>query len=101
MEDVKLLHHFGDLGYDLHRGGARPDNSDTLTFEIDIVVPARGVEGLALIRFHAINAGEARRRQNTVCQHHVARLHRVAPVRVYGPALCIFIPDRLFYCGVE
>ena len=55
MKDVEFA---DDLGYfrdylDRCRSGA--DDADAFSFEIDIVVPARGVESIAFVGLHTVD----------------------------------------------
>ena len=91
----------GDFRDHLHGGGAGADDADALALRVDVVVPARGVERLALEGLHALDAGELRRRQDAVGEHDEARPHGVAAVRGDGPAAAGLVPLGLLDGRVE
>ena len=59
------------------------------------------MKGIALIGLHAINAGQSRRRQDTVGQDHIACAHPVTPVRRHRPAARGLVPGGLTHGGVK
>ena len=84
LEDVELADDLGELGHDLHRSGTGADDADALALEVDVVVPARGVERLALERLHALDARQLaassgcrwRARRNARASRHRGRCGR-------------------------
>ena len=69
--------------------------------QIDVVVPARRVEGVTLERLHPVDACELRCRQDAVGKDHVARPHRVAAIGEDRPRLLSFVPFCALHRGVE
>src|SRR5207342_2897135 len=60
LVDVQLADTAGDGGDDLDRARPGTDHSHPLAIEIDLVVPARGVEDRALEAFRALDPPERR-----------------------------------------
>ena len=60
LVDVQLADTAGDGGDDLDRARPGADHSHPLAVEIDLVVPARGVEDRALEAFRALDPAERR-----------------------------------------
>ena len=101
LEHVQLAHDLRELRDHLHGGGAGADDAHALALQVDMVVPARGVEGLALELAHALDARELGRGEDAVRQDHEARAHRIAAVGLHGPAAARLVPGRLLHRGVE
>ena len=101
LEDVQLADDLGQLGDGLHGGGAGADDADPLAVQVDVVVPARGVERLALERLHALDAGQLRAGEDAVGQDHEPGPHGVTAVGVDGPAAALLVPLGLLDGGVE
>ena len=72
-----------------------------LPCEIDVVVPPRRVERLALERLHPVDAGELRCGQDAVGEDHEARAHRVAAVGGDRPTAGRLVPLGALDRGVE
>ena len=101
LEDVELADDLRELRDRLHRRRAGADDADRFAAQVDVVVPARGVERLALERLHAVDARQLRRGQDAVGQDHEARAHRVAAIGLDDPAAGGLVPGRPLDRGVE
>ena len=101
LEDVELLGDLGQLGDRLHGRRARADDADRLALQLDVVVPARRVERLALVRLHPVDAGQLGRRQDAVRQDDEAGLHRIAAIGGHRPAARLLVPHRRLHRRVE
>ena len=76
------------LGHDLDRRGAGADHGDPLAGEVDVVVPAGGVEELALEVVDAVDVGQPRLGEAAGADDQRASAVTVArrPVRVRPPS---------------
>ncbi len=101
LEDVEFADDLGEFGNRLHRRGAGADDADALTLQVDVVVPAGGVEGLALERPHPFDARQLGRGQDAVGEDDEARPHRIAAVGPDDPAPGRLVPGGLLDRGVE
>ena len=101
LEHVQLADDLGQLGDRLHGRGAGADDADPLALQVDVVVPARRVERLALERLHALDAGQLRARQDAVGEDHEAGPHGVAAIGVTVHRPVVLVPLGLLDGGVE
>ena len=101
MKDHQLPDDLGDFGDHLHRGRASADDADALAVELNIIIPARGVEGLAGKSLHPFDAGQLRGREDAIGQHDIARAHCVAAVGADRPPAGCLIPVGPFDGGVK
>ena len=101
LEHVQLVHHVGQLGDRLHRGGAGADDADPLALQGDVVVPARCVERGTLEALHPVDAGQLRARQDPVGEDHEPGTHGVTPIGGHRPAPGRLVPGRLLDGRVE
>jgi hypothetical protein len=86
LEDVELLRRLAEVGHALHGGGAGADDADPLVGQAGEaarrvaagvrVVPAAGVERVALERLDAGDARQLRPVQRAVGHHHEPGAHR-------------------------
>ena len=86
---------------DLHRSRPGPDNPDPLPVQGNIVLPARGVERLALKRLHALDTGQLRCGEDPVRVDQVACPHGVASVGVHDPPASRFVPLGFLHRRME
>ena len=85
----------------MHRRGTSTNNTDTLIGDVDIVIPARGMEGVAFKRFHAIDLRQLRRGQNTIGDHQIFGFHIVTAISADLPAARSLVPLGFFNRRVE
>src|SRR5262249_34635238 len=95
----------------LNRGRARADDADDLVLQARqvpvriaagvAVVPARGVERMALEAFHAGNARQLRPVQRARRERHEARTDGIAAVRLDDPARGLLVPLHGRDLGLE
>src|SRR5580704_14090169 len=106
LEHVQMLRVLSEMRHALNRRRAGANNGDALVAElVEIsvgiaarvaVVPAAGVEGVALVALDAGNAGELRPVQRPVGHDDEARAHAVAAIGRDDPSAFLFAPgDRL------
>ena len=111
LEDVELARALGQVGHALHGGGAGADDADPLVADPVqaaqhgaagvLIVPAAGVEGVAL---EGLDAGDARQLglvQGAVGHDHEAGAHGVAVVGRDDPALGRLVPGQVLDRGLE
>ena len=99
------------MGYALHGGGARADDANALARQAGqvafgvatgvVVVPAAGVEAVALERVDAGNPRQLGPVQRPVRHHHEARPHGVAAIGFDDPAQRLFVPVQRGDLGLE
>ena len=78
--------HLGQLGDRLHCRRSGADDPDALSVEVDVVVPPRRVERVALERLHPADPRQLRRGEDAVGEDHEAGPHGVAAVGEHRPA---------------
>src|SRR5262249_24219366 len=93
-EGVELSDSLGEFRNRLHRSSAGADDPDPLAAQIDVVVPARSVERIALELLHAGDARQLRRGQDAVGQNDEARAHLVTAIGLDDPASRVLVPAR-------
>ncbi len=96
LEDVELFRRAAEMRHALHGGRAGADDADALVgktgetaFGIAAgvgVIPAAGVEAVALETFDAGNAGQLRPAQRTACENDEARTDAIAAIGLDQPA---------------
>ena len=104
LVDVEVGDPLGQLGDDLDRRRPGADHGDPPALEVDVVVPARGVEQLALEGVDALDVGQAGLGEPTRADHERARDPGDVPVGARGgaePALLRGVPARAGEPGVE
>ena len=111
LEDVELLRRRAQMRHALHRRRAGADDADALVGEAGEVplrvaagigiVPAAGVEGMALEALDARNAGQLGPVQRTVRLDDEAGLHRVAAIGADDPARRGLVPVEAGDFGLE
>ncbi|CAB4621515.1 unannotated protein [freshwater metagenome] len=111
LEHEQILRRFRQLGHRLNRGCTCPDDPDALVAELVhevartaagvVVVPARGVEHLALEGFDARDAGDLGLVEDATGNHDVLRTDRVAARGRDDPAAGTVVPYRSGDHGLE
>ena len=112
LEDVELLARRGEVGDALHRRGAGADDADPLVGQLVhrrpdrvaagvVVVPAAGVEGVALEVLEAGDAGELRHVQRPGAHGEELRRELVAAVGADDPRVTVVVPLQVRDLGVE
>ena len=82
-----------DLGDDLHRARPGADDADALALERDVVVPAGGVERLALEVGDARDVGDARLVEDAGGADHVAGGDLAAALDSEAPVMRVLVED--------
>ncbi len=104
LEDRELADFGRDLGDELHRARAGADDRDPLAAEVDVVVPASGVERRSLERVAAGDVGELRPVELTDGADDGVRVHRLGARRAshfHRPGLGRVVPGGRLDLGVE
>ena len=101
LKHVQLFRNLGEFGYGLHRSGASADDTHGLVFQIDMIVPARGMKRVTRKRLHTFNARELWRGKNAVCQHHKSGAHGVTAIGGDSPTALAFIPLGFLNRGMK
>src|SRR5262249_3806819 len=107
LEDIKLLRGRPKAWNRLHRGSAGADDADDLVGEPGkiwarvVVVPARGMEGVARIGLHALYLGELRLGQRTVRTDYELRFHRITAIGADVPEFLLLAPNRRCHSRTE
>ena len=100
LVDVEVADLLLDRRDDLDRRRAGADHRDPLARQVDVVVPAGGVEHLALEGLDALDLGQLRLREAAGAADHRAGGVRAAG-RLHHPALPGVVPGRVLGEGVE
>src|SRR5207302_9736291 len=105
LEHEELVRGLRQLRDRLHRGGAGADDADALAAQLlhrlagaaagDRVVPAAGVEGLALERRDARDARQLRLVQDAAGDDEEARRQLIAAVGRDVPTVTVVVPRRV------
>ena len=85
LEQVQLLRLRGDRGHQLRGGRSGADHGDPLALQLGAVVPARGVQPLALEVIQTGDVGPARPAQRPGAAHEEARAQHIAAVGSNAP----------------
>ena len=111
LEYIQLLGGFAEIGHALHRGGAGADDADPLVAQAGevavgiaagvVVVPAAGVEGMALEIADARDPGQLGPVQGPIDHDHEAGADPVVAVGVDDPAPGRFVPDHPVDLGLQ
>lgn len=111
LEHIQMLGVPSQMGHDLDGGGAGADEGHALVGESVqsaarvaagvVVVPAAGVERMALEGLDARDAGEFRPAECSAGDHHMARPDAVVPVGVDGPLQLGVVPAEFGHLGPE
>src|SRR5207245_2000289 len=89
-----------DLRDELHRGGAGADDGDLLAAEVVVVVPGRGVEGLAGEAVEPRDARRSRVREAAGAEHEELGVE-VTAGGLHVPELRVLVPLRAGELGAE
>ena len=107
LEDVELFGSAAEARDCLNGAGAGADDADDLVRQFGeilagvVVIPTRGVERVALERFHAGYFGELGLGQRAVGADHEFGLHRIAAIGADVPELFLLVPGRRGDRGAE
>jgi hypothetical protein len=102
LEHGEVAHLVGDLGDELHRGGAGADHGYPLAGQVDRVVgPVVGVEPLALEVVDALDAGHDRGRQHPHGGDQEAAAHGPTVAQLKAPGVGVLVPGAGLDSDVE
>ena len=94
LVEVEVVDLLGDLGHDLDRGGAGADHGDPLAGQVVVVVPARGVEDLALEGLDALDLRQPGLREPAGAGDHDVG-GDIAVVGADQPDLLVLVPGEV------
>ena len=96
MEQLQLFYPGDNPGYELNSTGTGSDDGNPFTIKADVVVPASGVEYLALEGFGSLYVGTGRLVQLSRCGYQRAGLKDFVAACANGPQPGLFIENSRF-----